>query len=85
MEKKPRIPYIGVRKYKHFTVEYSMKRLKFSFEYAQDKIITWTTDRVTEYPNFQKMTKHDLWVHYTYVVLPQVRQYFNLMSWYNMS
>lgn len=85
MEKeKVRIPYIGIRTYKNFTVVYSMKGLLFSFEYAEGKKIEWTVDkdRVISYPNFQKMTEHDLYVYYTYVILPQMRQYFNMMNWH---
>ena len=86
MEKKKvvRIPYEGVRTYKNFTVVYSMKGLLFSFEYADGKKIEWTVDkdRVISYPNFQKMTEHDLYVYYTYVILPQMTQYFNMMTWH---
>lgn len=85
MEKeKIRIPYKGVRTYKNFTVVYSMKGLLFSFEYANGKKIEWTVDSgyVTSYPNFQKMTEHDLYVYYTYVILPQMTQYFNMMTWH---
>jgi len=86
MEKKKvvRIPYEGVRTYKNFTVVYSMKGLLFSFEYAEGKKMEWTVDkdRVTSYPNFQKMTERELYTYYTYTILPQMQQYFNVMLWY---
>lgn len=88
MEKKKvvRIPYEGIRTYKNFTVVYSMNGLHFSFEYAEGKKIEWTVDkdRVTSYPNFQKMTKHDLYVYYMYTILPQMTMYFNYMTWHSM-
>jgi hypothetical protein len=86
MEKKKvvRIPYEGVRTYKNFTVAYSMKGLLFSFEYAKGEKIEWTVDkdRVTSYPNFQKMSERDLYTYYTYTILPQMTMYFNVMLWY---
>lgn len=83
---KNRKPYIGTRRYKNFTVDYSMERLVFSFEYSKGNVISWTVDkdRILEYPNFQKMSKHDLWVYYVYTILPQMREYFNFMSWYEL-
>lgn len=83
-KEKIRIPYKGVRTYKNFTVVYSMKGLLFSFEYANGKKIEWTVDSgyVTSYPNFQKMTEHDLYVYYTYVILSQMTQYFKMMTWH---
>ena len=83
-KKKIRIPYKGTRTYKNFTVVYSMEGLLFSFEYAKDKKLEWTVDkdRVTSYPNFQKMTERDLYTYYTYTILPQMRQYFNVILWY---
>ena len=85
-KKKIRIPYEGIRTYKNFTVVYSMKGLFFSFEYADGKKIEWTVDkdRVTSYPNFQKMTKDDLYVYYMYTILPQMTMYFNMITWYSM-
>jgi hypothetical protein len=71
----------------NFEVDYSMDRLIFTFSYGQDKKISWLVDKpyVTSYPNFQKMNKNDLHIYYTHSILPQMREYFNFMTFNNMS
>ena len=81
-KEKPKIPYRGRRKYLNFEVDYSFKRLIFTFQYNSEKRITWSVDkdRVRSYPNFHKMTNTELHEYYTNTILSQMRDYFNFMT-----
>jgi hypothetical protein len=85
-EKRVKIPYIGKRRYSNLEVDYSMKRIIFTFEYAEDKTISWSVgkSRVKSYPNFHSLSEYDMWWFYNYTILPQMRQYFNFMKYHKM-
>jgi hypothetical protein len=84
--KKIRKPYKGVRKLYNFTVDYSMERLIFTVDVGTEKL-TWQVDKsyVRAYPNFQKISDYELWEHYSYHVLPQVKQYYEYIKEYYSS
>lgn len=81
--KKIRKPYRGIRKLDNFTIDYSMERLIFTVDTGKEKL-RWKVDKsyVTSYPNFQKISDYDLWKHYTYHVLPQIKQYYEYIAAY---
>ena len=82
-EKKVRKPYKGIRKLNNFTVDYSMERLIFTVDTGKDKL-KWQVNKeyVRAYPNFNKISDYELWEHYTYHVLPQIKQYYAYMEQY---
>ena len=85
-EIKPLIPYKGVRKYHNFEVDYSLQRLIFTLRFGEQKL-SWSVPEkyVRSYPNFRKMSEYDMWKYYSFHVLPQVKQYYEFMDWYNLN
>ncbi|AGE53834.1 hypothetical protein PBCVNEJV4_268R [Paramecium bursaria Chlorella virus NE-JV-4] len=81
--KKIRKPYRGVRTFHNFTVDYSMERLIFTVDVGTEKL-KWQVDKeyVRSYPNFQKISDYEMWEHYTYHVLPQIKQYYAFIEQY---
>ena len=82
-KQKVRRPYKGIRKFHNFTVDYSMDRLIFTVDTGKDKI-QWQVNKeyVRAYPNFAKISDYELWEHYVYHVLPQIKQYYEFMEQY---
>ncbi|APC25605.1 hypothetical protein BST79_gp092 [Only Syngen Nebraska virus 5] len=82
-QKKIRKPYRGIRTFHNFTVDYSMDRLIFTVDTGKEQL-KWQVNKeyVRAYPNFQKISDYEMWEHYVYHVLPQIKQYFEFMKEY---